>query len=434
MKETMKMRNTLYLPIFLVFSLFLIAFSLFNQHIDFSSLPLFKTLQQNSSSTSIHTTFQDQENQEQQQENQEQEEELVLPPQDCDIFTGDWVLDKLTYPLYKEEECEFLDDSVTCLTNGRMDSMYQNWRWQPRDCHLPKFKAKVLLEKLRGKRLMFVGDSLNHQQWQSMICLVQSIIPKNKKSLISYSSSLSAFKIQDYNASIEFYWAPFLVESNSDKIANRNGQSDRIIKAESISKHGDNWKNVDYLVFDTYIWWMTSIYTKVLREGSFEEGSKMEYDEIKLELAYERVLRTWANWVHNNINPNLTSIFFSTMSPTHSKSLYWDNRDGIKCAKETTPILNKTKPLEVGTNRKLFDIALNVTQSMKTPVYFLNITTLSEYRKDAHTSIYTAFGGKLLSSEQKSDPAKYADCLHWCLPGLPDTWNELLYTYIVSHS
>jgi hypothetical protein len=117
-----------------------------------------------------------------------------------------------------------------------------------------------------------------------------------------------------------------------------------------------------------------------------------------------------------------------------NRNLDWDNPDGIKCSNETKPILNKSKPFDVGTNRQLFAIAVNVTRSMKVPVNFLNVTTLSEYRKDAHTSIYTAIEGKLLSPEEKSDPLKYADCLHWCLPGLPDTWNELLYTYIISRT
>lgn len=115
------------------------------------------------------------------------------------------------------------------------------------------------------------------------------------------------------------------------------------------------------------------------------------------------------------------------------RSLDWNNPNGIKCANETTPYLNMSTPLYVGTDHQLFLVESNVTQSMKVPVYLLNITILSEYRKDAHTSIYTTRGGQLLTPEQMSNPAKYADCIHWCPPGLPDTWNEFLYTQILSH-
>lgn len=62
----------------------------------------------------------------------------------------------------------------------------------------------------------------------------------------------------------------------------------------------------------------------------------------------------------------------------------------------------------------------------------INITQLSEYRKEGHPSIYRKQWGTVKENEL-SNPSSNADCIHWCLPGVPDVWNELLYAYIPDH-
>ena len=46
-----------------------------------------------------------------------------------------------------------------------------------------RFNATRLLERLRDKRMAFVGDSLNRNQWISMICLLGATIPDPSKTM-----------------------------------------------------------------------------------------------------------------------------------------------------------------------------------------------------------------------------------------------------------
>jgi len=144
-----------------------------------------------------------------------------------------------------------------------------------------------VLEKLRGKRMLFVGDSLQMGQWLSFVCLVNSVLHYTARTM-ERSTTLSVFTatvslsprrarpttgdaardllnsfdgggrphLQEYNATIEFYWAPFLVEANSDRNI-RLGAGGRVLHVDAVELHAKHWKGADILVFDSYVWWMS---------------------------------------------------------------------------------------------------------------------------------------------------------------------------------
>lgn len=330
----------------------------------------------------------------------------------CNLLAGTWVRDE-SYPLYSATQCPYIDGKSTCRSNGRSDSDYEKWRWQPYGCNMPRFNAVNMLERLRGKRLMFVGDSTNRDQWESMVCLLSTVIPNSRRSVV-YGIPLTIFRALDYRTSVEFFWAPFLVEFNK----NRRGK--KILHVDAIDKYGAFWKGVDILVFETSHWWTHSGSDKAWDRVKIGHHSYADMDPM---VAYRKALVTWAKWVSANINPTRSVVYFRTMSPKHDTV----GGNGQNCYKATEPLPARRGYLPpVPPQVPILEYILKKTGF---PVHLLDITRLSSYRVDGHPSVYS----KRLTGYQKSRPQLYADCSHWCLPGVPDTWNELLYASLVWH-
>ncbi|KAH0450141.1 hypothetical protein IEQ34_020833 [Dendrobium chrysotoxum] len=90
---------------------------------------------------------------------------------------------------------------------------------------------------------------------------------------------------------------------------------------------------------------------------------------------------------------------------------------GVKdCGRQTQPVIGSTF---LGSSLPEQGVVKNVLNTIGKPVYLLDITLLSQLRKDAHPSTYS--GGH---------PGM--DCSHWCIAGLPDTWNTILYAALIS--
>ncbi|PVH61270.1 hypothetical protein PAHAL_3G002500 [Panicum hallii] len=353
--------------------------------------------------------------------------------EECNWSRGQWVYDNVSRPLYSGLKCTFIFPEVACDKYGRKDVMYQHWRWQPHGCDLPRFDAIKLLEMLRNKRLVFVGDSVNRNQWVSLVCMVEASIPDDRLKTRIFNGSLISFKALEYNATIDFYWSPLLLESNSDNpIIHRVDY--RMIRADRIEKHASVWRDADIIVFNSYLWWRKQnddMRMKVMY-GSFEDGDA-RLDEMEMMDGFEVALKKLTEWLGENIDKKKTRIFFAGSSPTHFWASKWGGEDSNKCLNETEPIY---KVGYKSADYSLMAMAKSYFETLLEPkgihVEILNITELSDYRKDGHPTVFRKQYVPL-TKEQIAKPASYADCTHWCLPGVPDVWNEFLYANLIMY-
>ncbi|KAF8396042.1 hypothetical protein HHK36_017654 [Tetracentron sinense] len=353
-------------------------------------------------------------------------ENLLGSLMNCNIFNGKWVRDD-SYPLYPPGSCPHIDEQFDCFLNGRPDPDYQKHKWQPMECNLPRLNGRDMLELLRGKRLVFVGDSLNRNMWESLVCILRNSV--EDKSKVFEASGRREFRTEgsysfvfkDYKCSVEFFRSPFLVQEW--EMPETNGSKKETLRLDIIERSSDKYKSADIIVFNTGHWWTHEKTSK--GKDYYQEGSHV-YGELNVVEAFRKALTTWARWVDANINPKKTLVFFRGYSASHFSGGQWNS--GGQCDSETEPIKNETYLKMYPPKMRVLE---KVMKGMKTPVSYLNITRMTDYRKDAHPSIYRK---QNLTKEEHRSPLRYQDCSHWCLPGVPDTWNELLYAQLLIKS
>lgn len=320
-----------------------------------------------------------------------------------DYTTGSWVYDAHATVAPGYSFCQ-LDRRQDCRVGdapGAERVTKYAWRPSAQRCALRSFNRDDFLRCVAGKRVVFMGDSISRNQQQSLQCMLldapEPTRPWGTGWKVEYDSEYPAFA----DASVSLVMSLLITP---EEIAAVAPAADVLVVGT-----GPHWfprtftwvEATKHLVNDTFVW-------DAFPGGPAAVGAFFD-EQVRLRVA--ALLR--------HAKPDATVVW---RVPDVAHNFAARAVDGPESAKQA--LCGNAEPGEAGLSNivtwpapfaYLRDAVLR--HAAGTRIHVLDLLALSGSRPDAHP-------GGHYQKEVFGQPVQ--DCLHWCLPGAPDTWNQLL--------
>ena len=256
--------------------------------------------------------------------------------------------------------------------------------WYPTKCSLDTWNATKLSKELGSRTVVYAGDSISVQQFFSLKQMMAPVITN----LSDPKPDWTHFNTVD-GGRFRVAGTQFLVGEGMDKTEN---QSLHVLPDSHWLQQA---KTADILVMNTGHHWHR-------RDQAFENYQSMARNVLKTlqkEFKGQHIIFRTSNWGHhecqNIVHPlaNLSVALnfmendpYQWMRPIRSEAIW-------------------------------YDIAKDLGMSSK---FSFNNASMTLLRGDGHV-------------DQQHTPAgaPFFDCLHNCMPGIPDSWNWLFYNTIM---
>lgn len=307
-----------------------------------------------------------------------------------------------------------------------------SWVWIPQGCGgspLPRIDPAAFAAAMRGRRIGFVGDSLNENFIVAFLCTLRSVDPGARKWKRKGAWRGGYFPKFDltvaYHRSVllaKYTWQPVEQLDLPDK--NRLKGFYKV----DVDIPADDWSNItkfyDVLVFNTGHWWGLDKFPEETPLVFYKNGIPI-FPSLEILDGLEVVLQHMISYINKQV-PKKTIKIWRSQSPRHFYGGEW-NQNGSCLSNEPLKLEELDlwfDPRNGGVNKEAREVNLRIKRALaNTDIKYLDLTHLSEFRADAHPAIWLGKKGAVAIWGQ--------DCMHWCLPGLPDTWVDILSALIL---
>nr|CAB3450958.1 unnamed protein product [Digitaria exilis] len=350
----------------------------------------------------------------------------------CDLTRGQWVPDDGA-PYYTNLTCPFIDDLQNCMKFGKPSLEFMRWRWQPDGCDLPRFDAARFLESMRGKSMAFVGDSLARNHIKSLLCILSQVaqpveVVTTAEIDVTGRAVRRDFHYGSHGFNVSLFWSPFLVKANLSADSEPGlGLWDMHLDTPD-ARWASHIADFDFIILSGTNWFFRpSLYReggRVVGRNGGAAGVHGSAPEMPVSGAVRAAFRTALGAIAAREGFSGKALV-RTVTPAHFENGEWNtggdcvrSRPFRRGERSRDAVVAEFRAAQVDALR---ETAATSQRRNGTELRLLDITEAMEMRPDGHPSRYGhPPGGSVEGSF-------VVDCLHWCLPGPIDLWNELLF-------
>ncbi|KAL6838614.1 hypothetical protein ACP4OV_031571 [Aristida adscensionis] len=360
-------------------------------------------------------------------------------PKGCDIFRGEWVPDDggdgAAAPYYTNRSCPLIQEHQNCMKYGRPDRGFLRWRWRPAGCELPRFDAAAFLDVVRDTSLAFVGDSLARNHMQSLLCLLSKVeYPKD----ISNTSDpeFGRLHYESHNFTVAVFWSPFLVRANqSVSDSGHGGSLWHLYLDEPDGAWVSGIAGFHRVVLSTANWFnRPTVFHEAGRVVGCHSCLLPGVPELSRRYSLRAALRAALGAATLAAAGFDGALIVRTLSPTsHFEGGEWDR--GGDCRRTRPSYRNETRMAGLDLDFHTVQVeefaraaaaaaAAAAAGKRRAPrLMLMDTTPAMVLRPDGHPSRYGHWAHENVTL--------YNDCVHWCLPGPIDVWNEMLFQMLL---
>ncbi|WVY98642.1 hypothetical protein V8G54_030793 [Vigna mungo] len=358
----------------------------------------------------------------------------------CDLYHGHWIHDPLG-PLYTNNSCPVLTQMQNCQGNGRPDKDYENWRWKPSQCDLPRFDPRKFLELMRGKTLAFIGDSVARNQMESMLCILWQHSSRQPHHLLQIIDNLKAITLSREGLHDNSFkkrmgiWSSWLVKLTTEPFDYAPASVDKLHLDAPDEKLMEHIPNFDVVVLSSGHWFAKkSVYilNNEIVGGQLwwpDNSREMKVDSVKAYgISVETILTAIATI------PNYKGLtIVRSYSPDHYEGGAWNT--GGSCTGKVKPLAPGEGVENLHTNIMHEQQVTGFKRALEkstdgSKLRLMDITEAFQFRHDGHPGPYRSPDPNKITKRGPDGRPPPQDCLHWCMPGPVDTWNELVFEII----